>query len=162
VRHEEAAAITGAVRAGIRDCGWVHLACHAEYRPQFPSLSALQLYDGPLTVLEIADLRPQHADFVFLSACSTAASSASSADEVIHLASAMQHAGYRHVLATMWFVRDVSTRRMAREIYSVLIDEGGNPMADLSALALHRAVNGLRHRRPEDPFQWASYIHVGP
>jgi CHAT domain-containing protein len=45
-------------------------------------------------------------EFVFLSACKTAIGGVHILDEAITLAAALQHAGWRHVIATLWSVLD--------------------------------------------------------
>jgi CHAT domain-containing protein len=57
----------------------------------------------PLSVGDISQLRVDNARIAFLSACSTAKNNAQAplADEVIHLASAFQVAGFPHVIGSL-------------------------------------------------------------
>jgi len=48
------------------------------------------MHDGPLTIMDIIRPRLQQPEFAFLSACHTTVGYASSPDEAIHLAVAMQ------------------------------------------------------------------------
>jgi hypothetical protein len=85
---------------------WVHLACHGSVNPTDPLRTALHLYDGPLTVAEIAARDLSHAEIAYLSACHTAVGNWELADEAIHLAAALQIAGFRQVIAALWSVSD--------------------------------------------------------
>ncbi|OJA08219.1 hypothetical protein AZE42_13630 [Rhizopogon vesiculosus] len=61
--------------------------------------------DGPVTITDIIGLqrpRLQNPEFAFLSACHTTVGHASSPDEAIHLAAAMQFSGFRSVIGSMW------------------------------------------------------------
>jgi CHAT domain-containing protein len=141
---------------------WAHFACHGFNSIDQPSASSLLLHDHqsqPLTVIDIARLRLDRAEFAFLSACSTARTSAGLADEAIHLASAFQLAGYRHVIGTLWEVGDRSAARIAARVYATVA--GNDAGVDISAEALHHAVRELRARAADRPSAWASHIHIG-
>ena len=59
----------------------------------------------------------------YLSACSTAENRARTLlDEVTHLASGFQMAGFPHVAASMWSTEDESCVEMAREFYGRVKD----------------------------------------
>ncbi|WP_223165919.1 CHAT domain-containing protein [Lentzea indica] len=77
------------------------------------------------------------------------------ADEVIHLASAFQLAGYRHVIGTLWPIGDQHALDFAELVYPA-IAAGGD-----IATAVHAATRTLRDRHPDDPLAWASHVHVG-
>lgn len=81
---------------------WVHFACHGASDITAPSRSRLLVHDHqqrPLTVLDVSRLHLEQAELAFLSACGTASASITLADEAVHIASAFQLAGYRHVIA---------------------------------------------------------------
>jgi hypothetical protein len=136
---------------------WAHFACHGTTDLADPSLSRLLLADQPLTVLDISGLRLHEAQLAFLSACSTAMPSGQLIDEAIHLASAFQLAGYRHVIATLWPIDDDVAGLLADEIYSDL--DGPSPAEP--AAALHRVIRWLRGLELDRPSLWASHIHNG-
>jgi CHAT domain-containing protein len=54
--------------------------------------------------------------FAFLSACHTFTGVLSLADEAIRLASAFQVAGYRHVIATLWWISDPRAPEVADSV----------------------------------------------
>jgi hypothetical protein len=139
---------------------WAHFACHAASDLGSPSASYLLLTDHqrqPLTVLDVARLRLEDAGLAFLSACASARPGARLTDEAIHLASAFQLAGYRHVIATLWPIRDRPAVNFAAVIYTALITTGEGD----AAMAVHAAVRQMRERNPLIPSAWASHIHVG-
>jgi tetratricopeptide (TPR) repeat protein len=148
-----------AVCAALPAAEWAHFACHGSSDLTNPSTSQLLLADyqqRPLTVADIARLRLEDADLAFLSACSTARPSARLTNEAIHLASAFQLAGYRHVIATLWKVGDQDAVDIAADIYTSL----GNVANDV-ADAAHAATLRFRRRWPDSPSVWASHIHSG-
>jgi CHAT domain len=139
---------------------WTHFACHAEADPANPSAGYLLLADHqkqPLTVTDIARLRLEDARLAFLSACSTARPGQRLTDEVIHLASAFQLAGYRHVIGTLWQIDDQHAQVFAEDIYSTLITTGKHDVAE----TVHTAVRRIRKDWAHTPSVWASHIHVG-
>ena len=126
------------VRRGLADAAWAHFACHAYTDEYNPSDSHLSLHDGPLTITDIRELALDGASFAFLSACSTASGGDLLPDEAIHVASALQLAGYTHVIGTLWPVLDTLAPRIARDVYQTLD-------SDLSQAGrlLHQAVQNV-------------------
>ncbi|RYP45618.1 hypothetical protein DL768_008055 [Monosporascus sp. mg162] len=132
----------------LQTCRIFHFAGHGRSDPAEPSRSCLLLEDwktNPLTVGDLRDHRLQeNAPFLgYLSACSTGANEAEQlADESIHLVSAFQLAGFRHVVGTLWEVSDKHCVDVARVLYETLGVEG---MTDAAVCrGLHRAVRALR------------------
>lgn len=100
-------------------------------------------------------LVPASGYLAYLSACATAYGGTGLLDEAIHLASAFQVAGFRHVIATLWPVGDRVALHYAEQIHAQLKD-GIDP-----ALAVHQAVRAARSARPGSPSAWASHVHFG-
>jgi CHAT domain-containing protein len=153
------AATTAAVTTALTHSTWVHLACHATTDPTTPSRGGLVLYDATLTVPRISAVRPESAELAYLSACATAQGQGRLIDEAIHVASAFQLAGYRHVIATLWPIDDAVAAGAARRFYDGLPD---SPSADAAPHALHALAHDLRGEHPDRPDLWASFIHCGP
>jgi tetratricopeptide (TPR) repeat protein len=149
------------VLAALPTGRWAHFACHGASDPSNPSASCLLLTDhrqGPLTVVDVARLRLDGAGLAFLSACSTAQPGRRLADEAIHLASAFQLAGYRHVIATLWPVGDQPAVDLAADIYAALTTAGEGDVAG----TVHAAVRRMRQQRGwNTPSVWASHIYAG-
>jgi CHAT domain-containing protein len=151
----DSAATKGVVRTRLTTATWAHFACHAS-AARDPADSQLGLYDAPLPVRDVAELHLQRAHLAYLSACATAYGGVRLLDESIHVASAFQLAGFSHVIATMWLVKDPIAKRFAQWIYPQLI-RGGDP-----AIAVHNAVRRMRDQLLEYPTLWGAYLHYGP
>jgi CHAT domain-containing protein len=157
---------TGAnVLARLTGCPIVHFACHGYTDAEDPSRSGLLLHDhatAPFTVARLAPLHLESAQLAYLSACQTAVTrSAALADEAIHLASAFQLAGYRHVIGTLWEVSDHAAVNMADDFYRALAAAAGLFNTAGAAVALHHAIQRARKRSPNFPWLWAAYMHTG-
>jgi CHAT domain-containing protein len=149
------------VMRALASHSWVHFACHGSQDLGDPSRGAVHLVDGPLTVLELAAEELPAAELAFLSACQTAVGGVRLLDETIHLAAAVQFAGYRHVIATAWSISDYQAPAVAMDTYTELAATGRLD-AGRAAPAIHRAVAALRARHPRRPDLWAPYLHIGP
>ena len=136
---------------------WVHLACHGLPNRQ-PFESAFALYDGHLTIHRLIGCELKNPEFVYLSACHTTVGDEESPDEVIHLASAMQFAGFRSVIGTMWAVDDAETNKVTSMFYKHVVDESGRLDHTRAALALRKTMKSVNDV-PLD--QRILYIHIG-
>ena len=150
----------------VQACRIFHFAGHGQSNPEEPSKSCLLLKDwesDPLTVGDLRDHRLQdHPPFLgYLSACSTGANEAERLrDEGIHLVSALQLAGFRHVIGTLWEVTDDHSVGVARVVYETIRDEGLTDKA--ICRGLHRAIRALRHGQiKEGPVVIESSIIAG-
>jgi CHAT domain-containing protein/tetratricopeptide (TPR) repeat protein len=139
---------------------FVHLACHGIPDPKQPFESGFALGDGVLKLENIIRYDLQNAQFAYLSACHTTVGDEESPDEIIHLAAAVQFAGFRSVIGTMWAVDDEHTNEITSKFYQYMVDESGRLDHTRAALALHRTMNSLRLSKiPVD--QRILYIHIG-
>ncbi|WP_351236452.1 CHAT domain-containing tetratricopeptide repeat protein [Streptomyces sp. NPDC002133] len=150
-----AARVTGA----LPEASWAHFACHAGTNPKTPSEGGLHLHDGVLPIAEIGRRNLHEAELAYLSACSTGHVGWRHADESIHLASAFQLAGFRHVVASLWPLDDRVAADAADHFYRLMPD---TPSADDAAVVLHRVIQHLRAEHTGRPHLWASLIHSGP
>jgi hypothetical protein len=161
VTREETQPTADRVTRALPSFPWVHFACHGGQNLLDPSQGALYLTDGPLTVLQLAAGELPAAELAFLSACQTAVGGAQVPDETIHLAAALQFAGYRHIIATAWSISDNDAPQVASAVYTALAATGSLE-ASRAASAVHRAVAALRTDKPRRPDLWAPYLHIGP
>ena len=154
-----------AVVAHLRDHPFAHIVCHGILEPGKPFEASFKLHKGKrLPLLDIVRSQHPNAEFAFLSACHTAElTEASIADEVLHLAAAMQFCGYRSVVGTMWAMADTDGWDLARGFYqSVFSDEMQEARYyERTAAALRDAMVKLRRKRGMSLERWVNYVHYG-
>ncbi|KAG8217995.1 hypothetical protein J3R82DRAFT_6185 [Butyriboletus roseoflavus] len=139
---------------------WVHLACHGIPNRNQPFKSAFALHDGHFTIERISRCELENPEFAYLSACHTTVGDEDSLDEVMHLASAMQFAGFRSVIGTMWAVDDAQTNKITSVFYENMINERGRLDYTRAALALNRTLT--MKKLADVPFdQRILYVHLG-
>jgi tetratricopeptide (TPR) repeat protein len=139
----------------------VHFACHGSAQDLAnPSAASLHLSDAALSMFEIAALRLR-GELAFLSACGTAKCTTELPDEAIHVTAALQAAGYRHVIGTLWSIPDPIGPEVTEAVYQVLAP-AGVLRAENAASAVHAAVSLLRRKYEARPSIWAAYAHFGP
>jgi hypothetical protein len=135
------------VESHLRDCRIFHFAGHGGTDEYDASNSRLILRDGTLRVAELLEMNllERSPYLAYLSACGTGRiKDERSVDESIHLISAFQLAGFRHVIGTLWEVRDELSVDMARITYKGISD---GAMTDESVCrGLHHASRTLRDR----------------
>jgi CHAT domain-containing protein len=154
-------ATIAAVLQGMKECNWIHLACHGVQDATSATDSAFMLIDGRLTLKEIMKQSFSHTELAALSACQTAKGDKELPEEAIHLAAGMLLAGYWSIVATMWSIEDDDGPVIAEMFYKYLIDEARGD-SGRAACALHDAVAHFRHVRGENKFaSWVLFIHFG-
>ena len=160
-----AAATPPAVLERIRDHRFTHIVCHGILEPGKPLDSGFKLYKGHcLSLLDVARSRLPNAKFAFLSACHTAElTNQSPADEVLHLAAAMQFCRFRSVVGTMWAMADADGPALAGDFYKSVFSgrRQGAPYYERTAEALRDAVVKLRRKRGVGLERWVNYVHFG-
>jgi CHAT domain-containing protein len=129
----------------VHVCKIFHFAGHGLSDSKDPSHSSLLLEDWKDEPLTVETLRGQKLQETspFLAACSTGANEHDQLlDEGVHLVSACQLAGFRHVVGTLWEVSDKHCVDVANILYKTLQEEG---MTDIAvARGLHHAIRTLR------------------
>ncbi|KAF4335976.1 TPR protein [Fusarium beomiforme] len=150
----------------------VHFACHGESDSRDPSQSHLVLDKGLgrldfLTAGAVMERRLGQSGIAFLRACSSAQNIVIDlADEVIHLASCFQLAGFTHVLGTMWETDNEACGHVTAKFYHNLVscDNNGdeNPHQKV-ATAFHDAIVDWMNQ-PDIRLTtalWVPFIHFG-
>lgn len=162
----------GEVSDALTKCCIAHFACHGVSDSRDPSNSALILQrdstlgfpieQDPLTVHHISKLKLDCAQIAYLSACSTAEHKANRlADEVIHLASGFQIAGFPHVIASLWRAGDSQCVMLAGFFYDQICNVNKTVVSEDASLALHEAILKLRGLYSKSPASWAQFVHYG-
>jgi tetratricopeptide (TPR) repeat protein len=161
------------VLSQLENCRMAHFACHGMSNPTDPSSSGLVLQrlalDGTpeqdhLSVSRISQLRLKHAQIAYLSACSTAENKgAQLRDEVIHIVSGFQVAGFPYVIGSLWPAGDNECVEVASDFYSSLFENKGVPELESRrvAWALREAVMAVRAEDMDMPLNWAQFVHFG-
>ncbi|MGW1786047.1 CHAT domain-containing protein [Streptomyces sp. NPDC002143] len=160
-----ASATHSAVVSALPRYAYAHFACHALGDLESPSRSRLVLHDHaehPLTVRDLARLRLPSVRLAYLSACDTLQTSPELADEAVHIVSALQIAGFPHVVGSLWHVDDTIGAGVAQDVYEALGTGDGALVVDRTAEALHSTVCALRDMYPQTPSLWACQVHAGP
>ena len=160
-----AKATPAAVLARLRDHSFAHIVSHGILEPGKPFEASFKLHRGKrLRLLDIARSRLPNAEFAFLSACHTAElTDESIADEVLHLAAAMQFCGFRSVVGTMWAMADTDGRDLARWFYESVFSGGtqGERYYERTAVSLRDAVVKLRRKGGMSLERWVNFVHYG-
>ena len=159
------------VLQSLEHCSIAHFACHGFTDYINPSKSGLvfQKQDKAgctvqdvMTVHDVSELKLKHARIAYLSACSTAENkTARLRDEVIHVVSGFQVAGFAHVVGCLWPSADAVCVEVAKAFYEALFRMDGKIEDNDIALALHEAVNATRETDWDQPLKWAQFVHYG-
>ena len=149
----------------LQDHRFAHIVCHGILEPGKPFEASFKLYKGKrLQLLDIVRSRLPDAEFAFLSACHTAEQTKETkADEVLHLAAAMQFCGFRSVVGTMWAMADTDGRDLARYFYDSIFsgETQAVPYYERAAQGLRDAVRNLRRKGGMSLERWVNFVHYG-
>ena len=133
------------VLSALKGCKIFHFAGHGRTDPSDPLKSSLIVRDGSLTVASLFDINLQGEKpfMAYLSACGTGQIKDDRfVDEGLHLISACQLAGFRHVLGSLWEVNDQSCVDVAVLLYEWMKT---HQVSDASVSGgLHHAAMALR------------------
>ncbi|EXL42870.1 hypothetical protein FOCG_14438 [Fusarium oxysporum f. sp. radicis-lycopersici 26381] len=155
----------------LETCRIAHFACHGTSDYSDPSNSGLILQKsvGPdealvqdrLTVQRVSDLRLRYAQIAYLSACSTAENKAAQlSDEVIHVVSGFQVAGFPHVVGCLWPAGDSECVEVSKRFYSLVLKWDQSAINEVAS-ALQAAVMAIRAEDISMPLNWAQFVHYG-
>jgi CHAT domain-containing protein len=159
-----------ATKAAVKRLGqgprYLHFACHALVDSSIPSESALALssssgmegeQSGMLRAWEVFEEANLDAELVVLSACQTGLHQEKAGQGLLGLVRAVQFAGARSVIASLWGVSDRSTAELMKTLYSGL--RAGLPRD----VALQRAQVSMIEAGGErsHPYRWAAFALMG-
>ncbi len=170
----DADATEATARREMASASLAHFATHAVVDEALPLDSALVLSpsggdEGLLQAWEIAEQVKLTSDLVVLSACETARGGDRGGEGVLGLVRAMQVAGARSVVASLWRVDDESTAELMGRFYSALAT--GLPRDEaLRRAQLELLRGGVEVERDgrkvalrtSEPRHWAPFILIGP
>ena len=117
--------------------------------------------DGILTALELSALNFSGVGWAVLSGCDTGIGPLHDAEGVLGLRRALQVAGARTVIMSLWSVPDEATRHWMEYLYEARLKRKQTTIAavrhaNLQALAMRRKENVSDH-----PFYWAGFVASG-
>ena len=103
-----------------------------------------------------------YARIAYLSACSTAENKAARlSDEVIHVVSGFQVAGFPHVVGCLWPSNDRVCVEIASGFYGSLFRKGTGWNGREVASAVWEAIMAVRELEMDMPLAWAQFVHFG-
>lgn len=118
------------VTQSLEHCSIAHFACHGytDYADPFKSGLVFQkkagagsLVQDTMSANDVSELQLKHARIAYLSACSTAENGSDVLrDEVIHIVSGFQVAGFTHVVGCLWPPIDAVCVEVAKGFYRAL------------------------------------------
>jgi tetratricopeptide (TPR) repeat protein len=135
------------------DFDLLHLACHAQFRPENPLFSSLHLADGWVTVRDICSQKLK-AQLVTLSACETGLNKIFAGDEILGLARGFLSAGASSLVLSLWTVNDEAAARLMHIFYENL-QRGGTIGASLRIAQMDFIGRG------EHPYYWSPFALIG-
>ena len=109
-----------ATLAMLRSCELVHLSAHGRFRNDSPLFSAVDLHDGPLTVVDL-ELLGSVAGTIVLPVCNAATASVHSGDELIGTTAAMLRIGVRTVVAPVRPIPDEASVDVMLQFHRLLL-----------------------------------------
>ncbi len=133
----------------------LHIAAHAEYRPQQPDLSYIELADGHLLTDDLLQQDMSY-ELVTLSACETARAHVAAGDELIGLGRGFLYAGAGALVSSLWRVADDMTLRLMEQFYREL-----HAGASKSAALRNAQLAILRDDPQLHPAFWGAFQLVG-
>jgi len=125
--------------------GIIHLATHADFRPNEPSNSYIQLWDEKLRLNQLRQIgwnQPPQVELLVLSACRTALGDVNAE---LGFAGLAVNAGVKSALASLWYVSDDSTLALMSEFYWQLSQAKVTTKAEALQLAQIAMIRGQVH-----------------
>ncbi|KAG1869359.1 CHAT domain-containing protein [Suillus subalutaceus] len=144
----------------LQDNTWLHFSCHGTHKYKDPFNSAFLMRDQPLSLLDITQADLSRHEFAFLSACETAVGDSTTPDEVVHLVAALQFAGVKSVIGTLWKVNDSTVQRLVEAFYKNFCGDG-TMNSKQAARVLRRAVQSLACDEDMPLDQRIVFVHIG-
>ncbi|NEQ35300.1 MAG: tetratricopeptide repeat protein [Okeania sp. SIO3I5] len=136
----------------------VHFATHGKFVFGNPEFSFILFGNGDIATLrDMEDWKLKDVELVVLSACETALVEGGGA-EILGLGYAIQKAGSRAAIATLWEVEDDSTETLMTTFYEL---QNNNP--DLTtAEALRQAqIRLINSSDSNHPYYWSPFLLIG-
>jgi CHAT domain-containing protein/tetratricopeptide (TPR) repeat protein len=144
----------------------LHIASHGFYNDDLPDLSGILFEGGMDSLNDSGDVQlfslPEayalqlHSGLVVLSSCESGAGLTSRGEGVVGLTRGLLMAGARHVVFSLWDVRDKATRDLMDRFYRYVLRGYDYPQA----LRLAK-LSFLATRETSFPLSWAAFVITG-
>lgn len=146
----------------LMDYKYLHFATHGQVNESKPELSRVFLFpteseDGSLYAGEIYNLKI-NADLVTLSACETGLGKIAKGEGIVGLSRALQYAGAKNLIVSLWQVADKSTSDLMIKFYDQHLH---NNYSGYHAALRQAKLHLLRSEEYANPYYWAPFILVG-
>jgi len=119
------------------------------------------LDNGVLTAMEAASLNLSGTELVVLSACNTGRGDIQNGEGVFGLRRALQEAGARAVLMSLWSVPDKETQELMRRFYSKWLSGTEMHKALMQSQLEIREKARAEHDGHDLPYYWGAFVLVG-
>ncbi|MGH9304401.1 MAG: CHAT domain-containing protein [Acidimicrobiales bacterium] len=134
-------ATSAAFSAALEGAAMAHIAAHGRFRSDNALFSALELYDGPLTVYDLETIVEPPAIMV-LSACDAGRSQVHPGNELMGTTAALLSMGTESIVASVAPIPDVASPAVMARLHEVLL-KAGSVTSALAAVQSEMAVNDL-------------------
>lgn len=153
VKLKDEAATLENLRENLEKADVLHLACHGKFRLDNPDFSALNLFNGNLTVRDARDLNLPDKTVV-LSACETGLNKIVSGEELLGLTRGFLRAGASSLVMSLWTVNDASTLDLMKRFYGEFLTSG-SPAKSLRTAQIELLKSNSH------PYFWSPFMLTG-
>jgi CHAT domain-containing protein len=125
------------------------------------TLSRTNQANGILNAEEIAGLNLQGTEWAVLSACDTGLGQITAGEGVFGLRRALQIAGVRTIIMSLWSVEDRSTRDWMKALYEARLTKQLDTPDSVRAASVHVLEDRRKRGLSTHPFYWAAFVAAG-
>jgi CHAT domain-containing protein len=125
------------------------------------TLSRTNQANGILNAEEIAGLNLQGTEWAVLSACDTGLGQITAGEGVFGLRRALQIAGVRTIIMSLWSVEDRSTRDWMKALYEARLTKQLDTPDSVRAASVHVLEDRRKRGMSTHPFYWAAFVAAG-
>jgi CHAT domain-containing protein len=125
------------------------------------TLSRTSQANGILNAEEIAGLNLQGTEWAVLSACDTGLGQITAGEGVFGLRRALQIAGVRTIIMSLWSVEDRSTRDWMKALYEARLTKQLDTPQSVRAASIQVLEDRRKRGLTTHPFYWAAFVAAG-
>lgn len=155
---KEKAATVQSVTANFANHALIHVAAHAQLRPDNPLFSWIRLADDFLTVADVQQINMINHPFIVLSACDSGRGTPRGGG-LLGMSRALLASGASGLIVSQWAVDDGATAELMIAFYEALLSDAIEISPHAARVALQQAQQKIIVNQPH-PFYWAGLICV--